>query len=455
MKRQNEKRKRFFTPARVIPIGFLLLILLGTALLMLPVSTVPGERTPFLTALFTAATSVCVTGLVVVDTCAHWTLFGKIVILLLIQFGGLGLVAVSATILMLLGKSVSIRGQVLLRDSFNMDTISDQSSFLLRVFRGVFLVEGLGAALYAIDFIPRYGPVRGIWFSMFHAVSAFCNAGIDLFGSDSLAPFADNPWVLSVTMLLIVLGGLGFIVWFDLSAILRAQVREHRHRRLSEHSRLVLWLTAGLIAVGTVFVALIEWRNPATLGNLPAGQKLFQSLFQSVTLRTAGFSVLPQQALSEPTAFLSCFLMLIGGSPIGTAGGVKTVTMFVLLASAIAYVQNRQETMLCRRAIAPDLVRKASAIVLFSTVISILLTALLLCTEQLPLIDGMFEVFSATGTVGLSRGVTASLSVIGRWIIIVGMYLGRVGPISLALFFGRDRIGENRVQHANGQFYVG
>ena len=455
MKQLSEKQKPFLTSARIIPIGFLVLILFGTLLLLLPFSTVPGEHTSFLTALFTATTSVCVTGLVVVDTYAHWTLFGKIVILLLIQFGGLGLVAVSSAILLLLGKNVSIRNRVLLRDSFNLDSISGQRRFLFRVVRGVLFVEGLGTLLYLVSFVPRCGFFRGLWYSVFHSVSAFCNAGLDLIGPDSLAPFSNDPWLLSVTMLLIVLGGLGYIVWFDLSNIVRLRIRAHRKHRLSEHTRLVLCLTAGLIVLGAALVSLLEWRNPETLGRLSVPQKILQALFESVTLRTAGFSVLPQQSLREPTALLACFFMFVGGSPVGTAGGVKTVTMFLLFAGAFSYVQNRNETVVCRRTISSDLFRKASAIVLISLSVSLLLTVALLCTEGLPPVDCLFEVFSATGTVGLSRGVTASLSPFGRCIIILGMYLGRIGPISLALFFGRNRTEENRVQHANGQFYVG
>lgn len=454
MAQQRNNRKPFLTPARIIPIGFLLLIAVGTGLLLLPCSTAPGARTDVLTALFTATTSVCVTGLVVVETAAHWTLFGKLVILLLIQLGGLGLVAVTAMIVLLLGKNVSIRGQVLLRDAFNRDSIAGQSRFLKRVIRGVLLVEGAGAALYAVAFVPRYGWLRGIWYSVFHAVSAFCNAGIDILGPDSLAPFAADPYVLLVTMALIVLGGVGFVVWFDVLSAVRARLHRSRHR-LSPHSRLVLWLTAGLIAAGAALTLAGEWRNPLSLGPMPVWQKILNAFFQSVTLRTAGFATVPQGALSDPVALLSCLFMLIGGSPMGTAGGVKTVTLFLLLASAASYIQRREETVVCRRSIDPSLRQKASAIVLVSLSVSVLFTALLLWTDGLSLIDAMYEMFSATATVGLSRGVTPALSAWGRVVVILGMFLGRIGPISIGLFFGEDRTDENRVRHASGQFYVG
>ncbi len=451
-KNAGKRIKLHLGSAQIIPLGFLLLIVLGTLLLLLPFATAPGRETSVLTALFTATTSVCVTGLVVVDTYAHWTLFGKIVILLLIQAGGLGVIAVSSSVLLLLGKSFSIRDRVLLRDSFNLGSISGLIRFLLRVFRGVFLVEGVGSLLYAAAFIPRYGWVRGLWYGVFHAVSAFCNAGIDVLGPDSLIPFADDPLVLSVTMALIVLGGLGFIVWFDLTHAFR---KGRRVRRLGEHTRLVLWTTLALIVSGAALLLPLEWNNPETLGRMPVWQKLLNALFQSVTFRTAGFATVPQTGLTDASALLGCLYMFIGGSPMGTAGGVKTVTFFVLLASTYSYIRNRAETLVFRRRISDPLVRKAAAIVCVSLAVSVLASAALIASDGLTLTDGMYEVFSATATVGLSRGVTPGLSAIGRCIIIICMYLGRIGPISMALFFGQDDAVKNEIQHANGRYYVG
>ncbi len=450
----NRTVPRRLTSAQIIPLGFLLLILLGTGLLWLPFAAAPGAHTSFLTALFTATTSVCVTGLVVVDTYAHWSLFGKLVILLLIQLGGLGVIAVSSSILLLMRRRLSIRDRVLLRDAFSLDSISGLVGFLRRVFVGVFAVEGVGALLYAFAFVPRYGLVKGVWFSIFHAVSAFCNAGLDLIGPDSLLSYADNAWVLSVTMALIVLGGLGFVVWFDCQAVLGSRLR-HGKARLSVHSRLVLWLTLALIASGTGLVLLLEYRNPATLGAMPFGQKLLHSLFQSVTFRTAGFAAIPQGGLMDATVLIGCLYMFIGGSPMGTAGGVKTVTMLVLVAEALAHVRGRSETVLLRRRVSPALIRKATSILFVSLTVSLGMSAALLLTDGLPLSDTLYEVFSATATVGLSKGITAHLSVAGRWIIILCMYLGRIGPISLALFFGGDEAQKNEIRHAKGSFYVG
>ncbi len=456
MKKLRKQPKKQLSSAQIIPLAFLALIAIGTVLLMLPYATVPGERTSLLTALFTATTSVCVTGLVVVDTYAHWTLFGKIVILALIQLGGIGVIAVSSTFLLLLGRNFSIKDRVLLRDSFNLDSISGLVPFLLWIVRSVFLVEAVGALLYAFVWIPQYGWGTGLWYSVFHSISAFCNAGIDILGPDSLLPYANNAWLLFVTMLLIVLGGLGFMVWLDLTRHLRARIQNRQAPgRLSEHTKLVLWATMGLILSGAIMILLLEWNNPETIGAMSIRQKALHSLFQSVTFRTAGFAAIPQTGLTDSSVLLGCIYMFIGGSPMGTAGGVKTVTFFILAASAHSYIRNRNETVLLRRHVSEMLIRKAAAIIGFSLVISLVMSAALLAVERIPMADGMFEVFSATGTVGLSRGITSTLSPLGRILIIICMYLGRIGPISIALFFESGDRMENEVRHANGQYFIG
>ena len=453
-------KKRGLSSAQIIPIGFLVLILFGTVLLSLPFATASGVRAPFLTALFTATTSVCVTGLVVVDTFSYWSLFGKAVILLLIQAGGLGIVAVSSSLFLLLRKSLTIRGRALLRDSFDLDSIHDVLRFLRRVIIGVFLIEGIGALLYAFAFVPSFGFARGIWYAAFHSISAFCNAGLDLIGPDSLLPYQTSPYVLIVTMVLIVLGGLGYIVWFDSFVTAKDAVR-HRagvrwfFRHLGEHTKLVLCATLALILFGAGATLLLEMHNAGTLGAMPWGEKVLNAVFQSVTYRTAGFSSVPQSALGEGSVVLGCTLMLIGGSPMGTAGGVKTVTLAVLLISAFSYVRGRADMVVFRRSISADLIKKAAAILFFSLLLSLVSTVLLTAADGIPLSDAVFEVFSATATVGLSRGVTPHLSGFGRILIIVCMYLGRIGPISLALFFRTDLSGGKNIRHAQGRYYVG
>ena len=315
-------RRRGMSSAQIIPLGFLLMILLGAGLLMLPIATADGAGAPFLTALFTSTTSVCVTGLVVVDTFSYWSLFGKAVILVLIQAGGLGVVAVSSAVFLLLRKSFSIRNRALLRDSFDLDSTSGVLRFLRKVIAGVFLIEGAGALLYAFAFVPRYGFVRGLWYAVFHSISAFCNAGLDLIGPDSFIPFRNDAFIGVVTMLLIVLGGLGYVVWFDSYSTMKTAVKKKFgarwfFRHLSEHSKLVLCTTAALIVLGAGVTLLLEAGNPDTLGGMPWGGKILNAFFQSVTYRTAGFAMIPQASLRDGSVLVGSVLMFIGGSPMG------------------------------------------------------------------------------------------------------------------------------------------
>ncbi len=448
------------SPVHIIPLSFLFAIAVGTLLLLLPAASAEGVETDFLTALFTSTTSVCVTGLVVVDTYAHWSLFGKVVILILIQLGGLGIITAISMVMLFLRRRFSLRSRTLLLDALNLDSRLGLMSFLSRIFKWTFLVEGLGAALYCIEFIPRFGAARGIWFSVFTSISAFCNAGLDILGPDSLSLYAGSPLVVFVTMALIVLGGLGYIVWFDVGRCVRDGIRlklslRQAARRLGEHTRLVLRLTLGLILLGALLIFLAEYRNPATLGNMSPGGKIMNSLFQSVTFRTAGFYTVPQEKLSDFSCLAGYLWMFIGGSPIGTAGGVKTVTMFLVLANAISYTHARRATTLFRRRISDEMMQKAAAIVMISFLTLFVSALLLLILEPVTLVDGLFEAISAVATVGLSRGLTPSLHTAGRIIIIVSMYLGRIGPISMALFLARPRPGRNSVSYAEGKFYVG
>ena len=453
-------KKKGLSSSQIIPLGFLIVILVGTVLLLLPVSTAEGESTSFLTALFTATTSVCVTGLVVVDTYLHWTLFGKIVILVLIQIGGLGIVAVSASILLLFRKSFSMRDRALLRDSFDLESIHGVRHFLRRVVTGVFAIEGVGALLYTAAFIPRYGFLKGVWFSVFHSISAFCNAGLDLIGPDSLFDYRNDPYVLTVTMLLIVLGGLGYIVWFDIVSSAKNSRKGRFGMRgffhgFSEHTRLVLVSSSVLILLGAGLTLLFEFSNPKTFGEMPVGTRILNAFFQSVTYRTAGFSSVPQAGLSDGSVLLGCIWMFIGGSPMGTAGGVKTSTIAVLILCAFAYIGGLKDANAFRRRISSDLIRKAVAIVAASLLLSLAATLALTCAEGLKLTDAMFEVFSATGTVGLSRGVTPTLQPFGQIVILICMYLGRISPVALALFFYQQSTDRSKTRFIGGRFFVG
>lgn len=450
-----------FTSAQIIPAGFFLMILIGTILLMLPISTVDGETTTPLTALFTATTSVCVTGLVVVDTYSHWTLFGKIVILILIQLGGLGIIAVTSLIALILQKRFSLKERVLIMDSFNLNSLSGLVRFLMKVIKGTFAVELTGTVFYMIRFVPAYGPVKGAWVSFFTAVSAFCNAGIDIIGDDSLISFQNDPLILMVTMTLIILGGLGFVVWFDFISQGYKAIEKHYGplrvlKRLGEHTRLVLILTLGLIISGAIFVFALEYDNPDTIGNMSLGYKILNSFFQSVTFRTAGFAAVPQDGLREATAFLGCLYMFIGGSPVGTAGGVKTVTFFMLVLNTLTYIRHKDGTVVLDRYVSSSLIKKSTAIVSVNFFFTFFFTILIVASNSsIGLTDGLYEVASAVATVGLSRSVTPALNGFGRIVIITAMYLGRIGPISIALFFSKNHSADKNLKPASGNYFVG
>ena len=460
MSKDNKEPKPFrASPVQLIPLSFLLAIAVGTLLLMLPFATAKGETTDFLTALFTATTSTCVTGLVVVDTYAHWSVFGQTVILLLIQIGGLGVVAVGSMIMVLGKRKFSFSERKLLGNSLNFEKNRGLVDFLKRIFKGTFLVEGCGMVLYAIRFIPAYGAVKGIWYSLFQSVSAFCNAGMDILGPNSMMDFNDDGLLMGVTMLLIVLGGLGFIVWFDILDRIREGIKNHLNpyrimSHLSEHSKLVLVMTGVLLLAGTAGILAAEFTNPATLGDMSLPKKILNSLFQSVTFRTAGFASVPQESLRETSCVMGCVLMFIGGSPIGTAGGVKTVTAFLVLTNAFHYVRGDKESVVFRRNVPREMMRKAAAVVLISFGTLLFLLLLLMGTGNIPLTDAMYEVFSAIGTVGLSRALTPTLNVAGRLINISTMNHGRIGPISLACFFTKED-AKNQIRHVEGTFYVG
>ena len=461
-KRQGKNNKHPFrlSSAQYIPLGFLALIIIGTLLLMIPAATAPGEKTTFLTALFTSTTSVCVTGSVVVDTYLHWSLFGKVIILALIQLGGLGLISVLAILALIARKQFSLSQVLLLKDTFNLTSTRGVLKFLKRVFIGTLIVEAIGGIGYMPVLIPQFGVLRGIWYSFFTAVSAFCNAGIDIIGPDSLIRYNNNPLIMIVTMVMIVMGGIGYVVWFELAGFWKSFVGKKKrskssYRRVREHTRLVLFLTAALIAIGAVLIFLLEYRNPDTIGTMPVGQKIINSIFQSVTFRTAGFTTVPQGALTEATCVVGDLLMFIGGSPVGTAGGVKTVTIFVLILSVMAFVRNKSEVTFLKRSIPLELLRKATAIVTVHFFFAFVFCLALMMATGASLNDSMYEIMSAVSTVGLSRGLTPLLNPAGRVIVILAMYFGRIGPISMFLFFTTKKGRSDGVRLAQGNYIVG
>ena len=459
-KNKKDGSKTKLKSAQLIPLSFLGVILIGTLLLMLPAAKAGEGSADLTTAFFTSTTSTCVTGLVVQDTFSYWSLFGKIVILILIQLGGLGVIAVTSILMLMIHKKFSLSQSIMLHDAFNLNSMTGLKRFLKAVFTGTFAVEMFGAFIYMIVFIPEFGVDRGIWYSVFTAISAFCNAGIDILGPDSLIRYQSDPLILFNTMFLIVMGGLGYVVWIDINR----GIREKRQKgftyrkmfsRLSEHTKLVLLVTFLLILVGAISIFCMEYDNPETLGKMSLGEKAMNSLFQSITFRTAGFAAIPQQCLSDGSCTVGALLMFIGGSPVGTAGGVKTITFFAVLLNTIAFIRNRNENVVFGRKFTSDLIRKASAIVAVSFMVTFFFLVLLIVSNGVTLVDGMYEMFSATATVGLSRALTPTLNMFGKWLIIVAMYLGRIGPISMALFFNYSSSEKNQVSYAKGNFFVG
>ena len=433
-----------------------MVILVGSVLLALPISTKSGEPVGYLDALFTATTSTCVTGLVTLPTVTTWSWFGQIVILLLIQIGGLGVITIFAGIMIALNKRFGLKESQLIQDAFNLNSLSGLAKFVKRVILGTLIVEGIGAILYMFVFIPDYG-ARGIWISIFNSVSSFCNAGIDIIAENSLVGYATNPLINAVTETLIILGGLGYIVWWDVVRVLKdwKQLKWKCFQKLTLHSKIVLSITAILVFGGAVLLLAFEFNNPLTIGNYSFFDKMQVALFQSVTTRTAGFATVAQENLTNPSAILCLLLMFIGGSPAGTAGGIKTVTIVVLIATAYTTIKNKNEVSLFNRDLTRQTVRKAVAVSGMSFCIMFVSTILLSLVTDAAALDILYETVSATATVGLTRNLTGILNAWGKIIIIFTMYLGRVGPISLAFMFKSRKETVNIVKNPTEEISVG
>ena len=446
----RKKRNTRWNTLRVTAAGFLGVILLGAVLLYLPVSNT--QPIAFTDALFTSATSVCVTGLVTVVPASQFTLFGKVILLLLIQIGGLGVIACGTLFLFLLNKKITIQERVVLKEAYGADRLGGIVRLVRKVILGTFAVEGAGAVLYAFQFIPEYGLVRGIGYSVFHAVSAFCNAGIDILGSSSLSSYVTNPVINVTTILLINLSGIGFTVWFDVidnnRRLIRGEVpKRWWFTRLRLQSKLAIMMTVFLILAGTVFVFLAEYGNPDTIGELSMGQKLMASMFQSVTTRTAGFCTVSQGALHTESKLFCAILMFIGGSPGGTAGGVKTTTFAMLFLACLTFVRGGNDTECMGRKITVANFRTGFAVVMvaFAVFIAGTIAVLFLEPDSILLENVIYETASAVGTVGLTADLTPRLCRASQYVLMVMMYIGRLGPLTMALMFAgkthpRDRI---------------
>lgn len=450
------KRKITLSTTQIILLSFLVTILIGSALLSLPISSADGKAVPYLDALFTATTSTCVTGLVTLPTVSTWSVFGQVVILLLIQIGGLGIITIMTGLMLLLNRQMGIGDKLLIQDAFNLNTMAGLSKFVRNVLLGTLVIEGIGAVLYMFVFVPEFG-ARGIWISVFNSVSAFCNAGIDIIGENSLCSYATNPLINIVTSALIILGGLGYIVWWDVLRVIKNSSPKNRKlfRHLTLHSKIAIVTTLILIFGGGILIFAFEYGNPATIGNMSLWDKIQVSLFQSVTTRTAGFATVPQENLTNASSAISLVLMMIGGSPVGTAGGMKTVTIAVLFCSALATIRNKNSATVFGRCISAESIRKAVAVSVTFITICLVSTVLLLATSDASALDAVFETVSATATVGLSRNLTASLNTVGKLIIIVTMYFGRVGPISLAVALGSKSETQNVISEPTEEISIG
>jgi trk system potassium uptake protein TrkH len=453
------KEKSIFklSTTHLIMLSFFVAILVGSILLALPISSANGKAIPYIDALFTATTATCVTGLVTVPTVTTWSIFGQIVILILIQIGGLGIITIMTGIMMMLQKKMGLGDRLLIQDAFNLNTMSGLMQFVKKVILGTFLVEGIGALLYMIVFVPQFG-LKGIWISIFNSVSAFCNAGIDIIAENSLCNYATHPLVNIVTSCLIVVSGIGFIVWWDILRVLKdkSHRKYRRFRNLTLHSKIAITTTFFLIFGGALLIFIFEYNNPLTMEGYTLFEKIQASMFQSITTRTAGFATIPQENLSNASSILCLLLMFIGGSPVGTAGGVKTVTIVVLIASAVSSIKNRNEVILFNRNLEKQAVIKAIAVVCMAFAIMFGSTLLLSAAmPQASSLDIAYETVSATATVGLTRNLTSSLNFAGKLIIIATMYLGRVGPISLATAFKTRKVNEYIITNPTEDISVG
>jgi len=431
-------------PTAVLVLAYALLIVLGAVLLLLPEASVRGVTLS--EALFTATSAVTVTGLVVLDTGGDFTLFGQAVILVLIQLGGLGIVTFSVMVLCMLGLPISLEHKLFLRDELNQTSMRDLLKMALVILRVVLVFEAVGLAALVCVFVPEFGWSHGLWQALFHAVSAFNNAGFGLF-SDSLSRWVDNSLVNLVVPLLILVGGIGFSVLTDL--------RDSRSwDRLSLHSKLTLAGTAGLIIWSVVTFAAIEWNNPATLGSLAGwGEKLMASSFQALTTRTAGFNTLDIGQIEDASALMFILLMLIGGGSASTAGGIKVTTFVVMLLATLAYFRRRDYPTAFHRRLDGEEVMKVLALISLSLMLVLTAAFVLAQTQDLPFLELMFEVASAFGTVGLSMGVTGELDGFGRAVIMALMFIGRVGPLALGLLLA-TRVPP-RVRYPEGRIFLG
>ena len=442
-------RKKPVHTSTLLILGFLTVILTGTFLLMLPISTNDGSVTPFLTSLFTATSATCVTGLIIVDTYTHWSIFGQTVILLMIQIGGLGFMTMATLFSFALRRKITFKERMIMSSALNVTNISGVVRLTKNILLGTLMFEGIGAIILATRFYDEFGLLGAIRRGVFHSISAFCNAGFDILGHEtqfnSLVDYVYDPIVNLTIMALIIIGGLGFFVWGDI----------YKRKRLSTHTKIVLSATTILIVSGTILYMIFEFNNPKTIGDMNFLQKLLASSFQSVTTRTAGFNTISQADLTDPSMFLTYILMFIGGSPGSTAGGVKTVTVAILILASIETMRGNTKFHIAGRNIKISVILNALSMFVIATMCVTIGTFIMITIEPFPFEDVIYEVVSAFATVGLSVGITPSLSPVSHIVLIMLMFLGRVGILTLgfSLFMGKKH--ETKIGYPEGIILIG
>lgn len=460
-----DKLKLSLKPTQILVLGFLFLIFSGGVLLSLPLSSADGSFTPFLDSLFTSASATCVTGLTVVNTAQHWSFFGKLIILMLIQIGGLGFITLMTAVLLLAGKRITLKERVVIQESLNLSKKHGIVRFVKFLAKFTLAIELIGAIILTFCFLSDYSPLKAVGMGIFHSISAFCNAGFDIIGTNSLMPYAEDIIVNIVIMLLVITGGLGFPVWVDLLGLINNDKEKklkikQKIKKLSLHSKLVLISTVILILSGALFTFVFECNNPDTMGNYSTSGKILASFFHSVVLRTAGFLTMDYSGLRYSTEFLSIILMMIGGSPCGTAGGIKTISAAIILLAVISIIKDKDSIYAFRRSISFRILQKALTVTILMLTILLLATTVLSVTEanmrfDYEFIDLLFETASALGTVGSSVGLTPYLSGIGKVIIIICMFIGRLGPITVAISFMTPNTDKNKIHYPAEDVLVG
>lgn len=452
---------RKMSPAQKIASSFLLVILTGTVLLMLPISNTDGQFLDPINALFSATSATCVTGLTVIDVSTQFNYFGQTVMMLLMQVGGLGLMTFMAVFLLIIKNRLSMHEKIAMKEMLNQDKVWNMRKFILDILYYTLFFETIGAILISFRMIPTYGLMDGGFKSIFLAVSAFCNAGFDTLGTISLQAYVHDPLICLTIMSLIVLGGIGFAVWFDVrdkvGPLLKRKIsfKKFRHS-LTLHTKIVLLVTVFLIVVGGVVIMLLEFNNPKTMGDFTLPEKLMSGMFESIALRTAGFTSINYAGLHQGTSLIMMILMFIGGSPGGTAGGIKTTTFAVLVIYMICMLKGKDHTIAFKRTVGNGVVIRAMGI-FFINLVTLFTGIFLLCIfEDKNFLSICFEAVSALATVGSSLGITGSLGVAGKLIIILLMYVGRIGISTLILSLTRQKnLETNKVVYPDGNIIVG